>query len=292
MKILLALLFTLSSFTCEIFTSHKIFYSSNSKSLSPSDFITKTNCSKEISDKFFNIIKNSNGNVPTTRIQKFLKQSFKTKVNILPKKILIQKIEEHLKEVLELPTRFVVNKVSLLKNKNSIFIEDDQYISFSCSTCLKNGDHNIKATIKSSSNDNTRTKWIKVTIMEKVEALISKFSISPHQKLSKEMFHKKIILTVSPANIVTNFKSLKFFKSGQSIEKGQHLSKHMLLPQIVINAGNPIRLKLITKNISLRGEGMAMQSGKFGDTIRIKRNNSNKIFTGIVIDYNKAIIEL
>lgn len=71
---------------------------------------------------------------------------------------------------------------------------------------------------------------------------------------------------------------------GRIIRTGQIVAKDMLQNPIVLDVGSPVTILTSYRGIQVRAEGIAMQRGRVGKSIRVRNAKSSKILSGIVRD--------
>lgn len=76
----------------------------------------------------------------------------------------------------------------------------------------------------------------------------------------------------------------------KSIYKSESLTSDNTLPDISVKRGEHIVVIASTGTITVRGIGTAMQDGRVGDTIRVKRTDSKKILTGKINESGELIL--
>ncbi|TNE32275.1 flagellar basal body P-ring formation protein FlgA [bacterium] len=76
----------------------------------------------------------------------------------------------------------------------------------------------------------------------------------------------------------------------KSIYKSEPLTTDNTLPDISVKRGEDIVVIASTGTITVRGIGTAMQDGRVGDTIRVKRTDSKKILTGKINESGELIL--
>ena len=104
--------------------------------------------------------------------------------------------------------------------------------------------------------------------------------------------------TISPANArveeravdtlpdltITDFSRLDGRVAGRYIQKDRTITPTLLAMPLVIRSGNTVELVLDANGIVVRAEGVALESGRTGYTIRVRNVRSGKILRGKVID--------
>ena len=88
----------------------------------------------------------------------------------------------------------------------------------------------------------------------------------------------------APAVTLTDFSKLEGRVAARYIQKGTVITPNLLAMPLVVRAGNPVTLVLDANGIVIRAEGVAMESGRVGYTIRVRNARSGKIMRGKVVD--------
>lgn len=75
-----------------------------------------------------------------------------------------------------------------------------------------------------------------------------------------------------------------------SIYKGDLLSSENTLPELSVKRGENIVIIASNGTVTVRGMGTAMEDGRVGETIRVKRDNSKKLLTGKINEAGELIL--
>ena len=87
-----------------------------------------------------------------------------------------------------------------------------------------------------------------------------------------------------PEMTMTDFGRLDGRVAGRYIRKDTVITPSVLAMPLVIRAGNNVELVHDANGIIVRAEGVAIESGRIGYTIRVRNARSGKILRGRVID--------
>ncbi|SHK54368.1 flagella basal body P-ring formation protein FlgA [Selenomonas ruminantium] len=68
------------------------------------------------------------------------------------------------------------------------------------------------------------------------------------------------------------------------IHMGQPLEQNMLQNPVVINTGSPVKLVTSYHGVQVKAEGVALQKGRVGGSIRVRNARSGKMLVGKVVD--------
>ena len=78
--------------------------------------------------------------------------------------------------------------------------------------------------------------------------------------------------------------------SSKPIYKQQELSKNNLLPDITVKRGEEVIVVATSGAVTIRGIATALQDGRVGQKIRVKRNDSKKILNGKINESGELIL--
>ena len=87
-----------------------------------------------------------------------------------------------------------------------------------------------------------------------------------------------------PELTLTDFTRLEGRVAGRYIRRDTVITPPMLAMPLVVRAGNAVELVHNANGIVVRAEGVAIESGRIGYTIRVRNARSGKIMRGRIID--------
>jgi flagella basal body P-ring formation protein FlgA len=74
------------------------------------------------------------------------------------------------------------------------------------------------------------------------------------------------------------------------IYKKEPLTNDNTLPDLAIKRGDKVVVIASNGTVTIRGMGTAMEDGRVGETIRVKRENSKKLLTGKINESGELIL--
>ena len=121
------------------------------------------------------------------------------------------------------------------------------------------------------------TSYYRLTVYDRV--LVAMTEISPANARVEE----RAVDTV-PELTLTDFTRLEGRVAGRYIRRDTVITPPMLAMPLVVRAGNAVELVHNANGIVVRAEGVAIESGRIGYTIRVRNARSGKIMRGRIID--------
>ena len=127
------------------------------------------------------------------------------------------------------------------------------------------------------------TNYYRVTVYDRV--LVAMTDIRQETEISPANARiEERAVDTAPAVTLTDFSKLAGRVAGRWIRKDTVITPNLLAMPLVIRAGNPVTLILDANGIAIRAEGIAMEGGRIGYTIRVRNESSGRILRGRVID--------
>lgn len=273
---------------CEIKTYPLFLLNSNSP-LTIDNFIQNSDCSIDTRINFGHQLLNSRGHINLNILVDELNKSGNEKItSISPTRTSIEKIEDYLNNKLfeNQEKKIFIGHIS--SNEDIIAINDHQELEVSCNSCKELG--NVLIHLKTPKINNY---WVEGKIMTQAKVYKSLSNIDvDHMALDKSLFQEALIYTETPESHFNNLDIISFYKANRPIRVGDLLLKANLSPMVLAKTGKPIKVKLKNSSITLVGRALSLESGTFGQTIRMQNTSSRKIIFGKVTNYNEAVIEL
>lgn len=200
---------------------------------------------------------------------------------------------------------FLNNKLSIPKDwkfinssftgQTSGFLKTDKndVLNVQCSNCINPGKKNILIESYNPISGRTSRNWVSTELSVKSLALVASknFNID-YQSLNPSEFELKEVYTTSPDKIFTQKDRLVFYKLNRPKAKGEVLIFQDISPVNLVKMGTPVNVVLIHNGIKISGNAIAGQSGKIGETIRLKNTKTNKTIVGKIINFNKVEVNL
>lgn len=250
--------------------------------------IKDSNCNQQILKQFTQKLSNSLGTLKANYLSSIMNERYKNiKIEITPSIILIKNLKQVVQNNL-INNKNILTEVDHQK-EHLIFLSKKQQLKLSCTKCDNLGEFHIKYYI---TNSNKRPQWIKITNKTKAKAFVTTQNIRPNQNLTPELFTIQEIKTIHPEQLVTNTSNLIFQKLTRPINENTPLLKKNLISKNIVRQNYPVSLKLKQGNLNLTGTGIALNSGKLGDIIKIRNQTTKKIIFGTITNFNTVEIKL
>ena len=296
-KITMAFIFLLFSFyafadtqSCQLSLPARILVSKDfNANVDFHSFAKASNCQEKNLQKLGEFLISIKGNISSQR----LAENFKEAVTISPAQVEVMHIEDVLKQKLDLRKEHFLENIRLVNTYSILTLSENERISADCSNCHNNGLKNIQIEIKDSQKNSSRQLWIQASLMSLARAYVAADNLRVNQKpLSSNDFIKKDILTLNPNQLVSDDKQIGFYRINRALPKGEALTEAHLSPIRLVNQGTPASISLENSSLQLQGSAIPMNGGHYGETVRLRNPNSNRIITGRVVDFNKVVISL
>lgn len=285
MKTIISLSLLLLSFTtdaCELETYAHII---KVNKVIDDSIIKNSNCSDEINQYFINLTSNAVGNINSKHLMQVFKTEFKQSIQLTPKQINVQRLSDLIEDEFQ-TKQFIIKNVSSLHHSSTINFDQKQSIHFICQNCEQTGRKNLKVKI------GEKTIWVSANFMRQAKALRVKSDLNIYTPLIQSSDFEEIsVVSGKKTQYFSDIENIKFYKVNKQLRPGDIIKVSDLTPKNLIQLGQKIKLIVKNENVQLKTTGIAQRSGRIGDYIQIKNPRSNKIITGKVIDYNKAVIE-
>lgn len=276
---------------CEVDLAEKI-YHFGSETDSSLSLWNNTSCSDRFNEKLREFLLSSNGPVRSSQLERILSEDGSTAFKLIPERIRIFNLKERMHQ------RFGLSKNQGLKNfqlvdKGHLLLGQDEFLDFKCNDCRTTGEKSIEIHVSNSSNGKKKVRWLKADGIVRSKALVPKSSLRVNQKgLTPHDFQVTQVETQNPEDLFTEKEQLVFFRLNKPLDQGQALTHQDVAPINLVKVGTPVKIILNSKNLSLSYRASALRSGKLGENVKLRAQNSNKVITGKVIDFNKVEIKL
>ena len=127
------------------------------------------------------------------------------------------------------------------------------------------------------------TSYYRVTVYDRV--LVAMADIRAEEAISPANTRvEERAVDTPPELTITDFARLDGRVAGRYIRKDVTITPSVLAMPLVLRAGNSVQLVLDANGIVIRAEGVALEPGRIGYTIRVRNVRSGKILRGKVID--------
>ena len=277
---LFTFLITSHIFACDIISYSQIIKINN---VIDDQIIKSTNCSENITTAFINLIQNSNGIIPGSRLKSLI--STQEEINLSPNNIHIYTLAEEISN--KLNNEYIIKDLKSLYGYSSLNTDQNAELQVECSQCKKLGIQNIKLIV------HNKTYWLSAKIGKQVNVYRAVRQINTHEQLlMPKDFKKEQIITFKPSQYFLNIDDIKYFRLNRHLEQGDPLKVFHLNSKNLIQYGQKVHVNILNKSIQLQTTGISKKAGKLGDFINIENPSSKKKYLGKVIDYNKVEVKL
>lgn len=282
--------------SCQVELYHNIFKVAENVPIQIEDFVKETDCPTDLQFRLVQILNKMNGTINIQTLLEELAQvqdrNMFTQVNIVNKKIFIGNLGEYIKNYIKQENTFVFSDLRIMNGRNSLSLLEDEELDLTNRLEVIPGERSLKLFISHKKNSTKRYVWVTAKVYMKINVLKSKTSLSPsNSSLTASNFFQDEILTMNPENYLTDISKIAFFRVNKNILPNSVIYNHDLQPINLINYGTPVNVILNTQHISLQKSMMPTRSAKLNETVEL-RGPQNKIISGKVIDFNKAVINL
>ena len=267
------------------------FYPHYIRSSTTSTMTTKSStCNDTINQQFASILSGAEGTISNIRLKEMINKRLSSAkgMKIRPNKIKVETINSFLKRQWPLKRNWFFRNARLTGNKNQsipyFYGHDVQLVCFRCDSL---GEKTFRLKLKGQK----KTFWGNVDIVTPVLSLTAKKNLRANSPLKENYFKKKIVYTSKPEHFFNSEqRDLKFFKSNRALNEGMPLKFSHLLPMNLVHPHRPVEVMFRRHGIYLNGLAMSLQSGRFGEVIRLKNIKNHKIIVGKVIGFDKVNI--
>jgi len=127
------------------------------------------------------------------------------------------------------------------------------------------------------------TNYYRVTVYDRVLVAMTDIRAETEISPANARVEERAVDTV-PELTLTDFTRLEGRVAGRYIRRDTVITPPMLAMPLVVRAGNAVELVHNANGILVRAEGVAIESGRIGYTIRVRNARSGKIMRGRIID--------
>ena len=143
------------------------------------------------------------------------------------------------------------------------------------------------------SSGKVRVEWGKTDIAVRVPSLIAQKTLEVGTLLKPSDFKVQFTYSVaSNDSFFANKEKLPFYKNNKIIKEGMALKHSDIYPVNLINVGKPVKTIINKDGMKLTGMGIALGSGKLGDSVHLKGMDGKRIIVGSVVGFNKVMVDL
>ncbi len=283
--------FAKASVGCKIETYGKIVRSGQFDFAKSRLAIKSSNCPDKILHSLRQVLVKKKGPLKSA----WFKENYHAQADIVPGHVELVDLDVFLKDRLFPGKKWFFKEVKILGNSQGYFpLDKDESLHVAeCSHCHRPGSKTIKVKIANELKGSVRQEWIKGRILVETEALVSKKNLMPHSSpLENGQFETKTVFSEWPEQFFTHRENLKFHKLNKPKRVGDILKSGDLTPIRLVFPGRLAKITLSSGGIKLLSKAMPMQTGRWGENIRLRNMRTKKIIMGRVVDFDKVVVEL
>ncbi|MBR2180243.1 MAG: flagellar basal body P-ring formation protein FlgA [Selenomonadaceae bacterium] len=114
--------------------------------------------------------------------------------------------------------------------------------------------------------------------------LIAEHDLTYDKAVNATDFRQDEIIVDGRTNYIKDFSLIKNLVPSHMIRAGSPVTINMFRTAMVVQANQPVRLRIRYHGIEASAKGIAMNRGRVGEMIKVKNESSGKIITGKVVD--------
>ena len=281
---------TQNTYACSIKAPSLIIWNNEKGNSRLNNNIEFKNCSKDISDKVINLIKDYSGRVSRNTII----AETKLKNFTLKNDFVVQSLDDFLNHKLKLSRDWRIIDAKLNNKSTGIITKTHlESIDVDCYTCNNLGEKTIKVNIHDSNNKHKESYWIRAKLAMKTKVLVLEKNLnSSRNGLNPSLFKESSIYTTRPESLFQDKTSLIFYRINRPLKKGHFLGNNDLSPIDLVKIGRPVNISLKRKGLILEGTAIPSRSARLGDVIQLKNSRTQKNIIGKIVGFNKAEVNL
>ena len=127
------------------------------------------------------------------------------------------------------------------------------------------------------------TSYYRLTVYDRVLVAMTDIRAETEISPANARVEERAVDTV-PELTLKDFTRLEGRVAGRYIRRDTVITPPMLVMPLVVRAGNAVELVHNANGILVRAEGVAIESGRIGYTIRVRNARSGKIMRGRIVD--------
>jgi flagella basal body P-ring formation protein FlgA len=267
---------------CTIYFHKNTIYTGNKKNLKSSQIIRKTDCNKDIREKFHQIVINSSGTLKS----KYLK-GIDPSIEYFPKHFHLTPLKKILRDKMGLAPDKEFTKLRFMDGASAINLKKDQLLEIPSG--FKTG--NMAFTLEVIGKDgNSSTIWVKAKGVKYMEVYTAKYDISPSEDLSIGQFKKIRKKITNPESYFLDNETISYHHLNRSLREGEILKKSYLIKKNLVTFGAPTKVSFKRGNLILKGIGIPLGQGRYGDFVKLKNPKNKKIIYGKVNGHNSVLV--
>lgn len=184
-----------------------------------------------------------------------------------------------------------LNKIGEFSNECSIVIRDYNKALSQQDLELINAELRERDKVLLTITDGKKRKYkVSGVLSRSFQAAVPKYDIDEGSVVKIDDFD--VITAIEPLHQIDSYiseDSLKSLENSTKIAKrklnaGNIVKISNIEVAYSVKKGNRVTLKFIKRNLLIETIGIALESGKIGDTIKVKNPETNKILIGTVVD--------
>lgn len=267
---------------CTIYFHKNTIYTGDKNNLKSSQIIRKTDCDKKIREKFHQIVINSSGTLKS----KYLK-GIDPSIDYFPKHFHLTPLKEILREKMGMGPGKEFTKLRFMNGASAINLKKDQLLDIP--SAFKTG--NMAFTLEIIGKDgNSSAIWVKAVGVKYLEVYTATYDISPADDLSARQFKKTRKKITNPESYFLDTKTISYHRLNRGLKEGEILKKSYLIKKNLITFGAPTKVNFKRGNLILKGIGIPMGQGRYGDFVKLKNPKNKKIIYGKVNGHNSVLV--
>jgi flagella basal body P-ring formation protein FlgA len=290
MKFILALLiFSFSSFACELTLPHKMIILAEEEG--PSVFKSQ-DCSKELLSDLHQILVGVEGRMSSSQLAAMLSQRGHSSISIQPPMVQIRQFKNLLREQLNFPSGVQVKSTSGVNVPGVMALAPGDMMEIECINCLYGARQPLHVVIKGFDGTN-RTFTAVVDFRRMVRAYRVTSSLASFSTIEPNQYLREVYIESIPhTDLITDLNSLKFYKTNKPIKAGTLLKASDLNALSLVKAGLKTEVILENQMIRIKTQGISRNNGSLGDIVEVFHPQKNRKYQGKVVDINKVLVEL
>ncbi|QTH64653.1 flagellar basal body P-ring formation protein FlgA [Psychrosphaera ytuae] len=132
--------------------------------------------------------------------------------------------------------------------------------------------------------------YVQVQVQELIETLVTTTNIAKGEVITDDMIKKTLVDKHRVNNKATDdIARIAGGRAMRNIAQGYQISSSDVC---LVCKGDSVAIVATMSNMQIKTSGTAMENGSFGESIRVKNNNSERIVKGVIDDLRQILIKL
>lgn len=215
-------------------------------------------------------------------------------VHISPEIIEIISLEDALHASLSLANDRKFFDLSFVGTDNIFPLGPDDQIKAECAQCDRLGLKSLSFRLSSQDKHPSQEQvfWIQATLKQRVHGYTAKKNLHvTRTPMASSDFVKSTTYSLRPESVLTDLSKIHFYQLNRAINKNDLLTKDFLSPARLVRQGSQVEISLVRDGLNITRTAIAMNSGHYGDSIRLRQENSSRTLNGTIVGNNKVIIK-